>query len=84
MKSAIYIEDGVLQVVLTPETEHEKAILKLAEANNNLTVKRGSFYNCQGGWMRHGFVNFDQPWSNNDDQSLILVLREQQPEKREG
>ena len=26
MKTAIYIEDGLLQVVLTPETEHEKSV----------------------------------------------------------
>lgn len=38
MKSAIYLNEGTTQVVLTPENEWEKSALK--------------FYECQGGWYR--------------------------------
>lgn len=31
MRTAIYIEDGLVQVVLAPETDQEKAILTLIE-----------------------------------------------------
>lgn len=54
MKTAIYIEDGVVQLVLTPENEFEKNALRSFE-NKPLetSMYTGEFYACQGGWMRH-------------------------------
>lgn len=72
MKTAIYIEQGVLQVVFTPESDHEKAVLKIAESNDTVKVHRGSFYECRGGWFRHEYKgNYD---GHVDDDSLIFVL----------
>ena len=53
MKTAIYIEDGVTQVVLTPETDWEKKAIAALE-NQILQVKlfAGEFYDCRGGWVR--------------------------------
>lgn len=68
MKTAIYIERGVAQVVLTPETDAEKMALELLK-EKRLDVKRGSFYECQGGWVRHGY--------EHDDKSTILVVAEE-------
>ena len=70
MKIALYIEDGREQIVLTPQTKTEGAILRsLTDGHRSLSVKKGSFYNCQGGWTRQG----------SDDESAIIVLDE--PEK---
>lgn len=64
MKTAIYIEQGVTQLVLTPENEWEKSIIRnIRQGENKVAIRRGSFYHCQGGWARQG----------NDDESLILV-----------
>lgn len=66
MKIAFYIEDGLEQIVLTPEADHEKAMLaKLHDGTRELTIKSGSFYECRGGWTRRG----------SDDTSTIVILR---------
>ena len=50
MKTAIYIEDGVVQLVITPEGEFEKNALKSFE-NKPMEAKvfAGAFYDCRGG-----------------------------------
>lgn len=69
MKIALYIEDGLEQIVLTPESETERSILgKLHSDARELSVKRGCFYACHGGWTRQG----------SDDDSSILVLRKRE------
>jgi len=80
MKIALYIEDGLEQIVLTAETKTEKAILgKLHDGSRTLQIHSGGFYPCRGGWTRHtrqyphmAFVTDQQ----NDDESTIIVLRE--------
>ncbi len=71
MKIALYIEDGLEQIVLTPESDTEKGILrKLEDGTRDLSIKMGQFYPCQGGWVR---------WSDNldtKDRSTMIVLRE--------
>jgi hypothetical protein len=67
MKIALYITDGIEQIVLTPETETEKGILgKLSDVGRRISVFRGGFYECQGGWIRE---------SRSHD-STIIRLRE--------
>lgn len=54
MKTAIYIEDGVVQLVLTPENEFEQnALNSFKDKNIQTTIMHGQFYACQGGWFRH-------------------------------
>lgn len=63
MKTAIYIEDGRTQLVLTPESEWEKSVIRAIElGGQNVSIQRGSFYECQGGWVREAF----------DGESLII------------
>lgn len=63
VKISIYIEQGVTQIVLTPESEWEKSVIRSVEENQtNLTIRRGQFYHCQGGWDRLG----------SGDDSLII------------
>lgn len=67
MKTAIYIEDGVVQLVLTPQNEFESNALGSFEKKPlAATIMTGSFYHTRGGWDRHGL----------DDRSLILRLKE--------
>lgn len=68
MKIALYIEDGLEQIVLTPESDTEKAILgKIHDGSRELSIKRGEFYECRGGWVRHG--------RGTGDDSTMIVLR---------
>lgn len=85
MKTAIYIEDGLVQLVITPESEFEKnALSTLREKPLDARLFAGSFYDCRGGWVRQSaFRERDsfQPRSlEKDDQSLILVAREGEEE----
>ena len=84
MKIALYIEDGLEQIVLTPETKTEEGILgKLHDSDRDLSIKSGEFYACQGGWMRHrrmysmGEMGYD---GRDKEESTMIVLREKQPE----
>lgn len=63
MKVAIYIADGRSQIVLTPETEFEKRALSGFRSREVAAIQRGSFYECQGGWTRHG----------SGDDSVMLI-----------
>ena len=70
MKSAIYIDSGQVQVVLTPQDEFEHNILKSLRIKPLImAVREGSFYECQGGWVREG----------REFQSLIICVREGEP-----
>lgn len=51
VKSAIYINEGVTEVVLTPENEWEKSALKMV-AGSSVKTYWGGFYECMGGWFR--------------------------------
>lgn len=63
MKTAIYIEDGVCQLVLTPENKFEQnALASFSDKPTETAIMQGSFYQCRGGWNRQG----------DGDQSLIL------------
>ncbi len=77
MKTAIYIEDGTVQLVLTPESEYEKGALKTFENKPlNAQIFVGSFYDCRGGWVRQKHFsrqNFN-PMLDTDDRSLILRM----------
>lgn len=83
MKIALYIEDGLEQIVLTPETKTEKGIVaKLTGDLHDMTIKRGSFYDCNGGWKRQTktYPNWSGVTQNDkEDDSTIIVLRPKPP-----
>ena len=80
MKTAIYIEDGTVQLVITPETEFEKnALTTLRQKPLDAKLFDGSFYDCRGGWIRQTAnygrdMGFDNGHSN--DNSLIIRVDE--------
>lgn len=45
MKTAIYIENGFTQVVLTPENDFEQRIVNNLDSKS-IQAFRGSFYEC--------------------------------------
>lgn len=69
MKIAIYIEDGVTQLILTPDTDWEKAVLAKIEVGN-FKIYRGEFYYCNGGWHRQG---------SGKDSLMLLMEKETNP-----
>ncbi len=71
MKIALYIQDGLEQIVLTPEGKVETDILaKLHDGSRALSIERGSFFECRGGWVRQGA---------NDDSTMIVLRPAQEP-----
>jgi hypothetical protein len=77
LKTAIYIEDGVLQVVITPESEFEKRALSTLE-NKPLEAQifSGAFYDCRGGWVRQTAYHANY---SSGDTSLIVRIAEPKP-----
>lgn len=55
MKTAIYIEDGRTQLVLSPETDFEKGVVsKIDKGEHDVKIYVGGFYDCQAGFTRQG------------------------------
>lgn len=80
MKTAIYIEDGTVQLVITPESEFEKAAMKSFGGPGELEAQlfQGAFYDCRGGWVRqkpqYNAMRLDSDADNDADNSLILRM----------
>jgi len=74
MKTAIYIEDGTVQLVITPESDFEKSAIKsFCGEDIESQIFNGSFYDCRGGWVRQS--EYYQPLHGVDvdkDNSLII------------
>ena len=79
MKTAIYIEDGVVQLVITPENKFEKnALSTFQDKPLDAKIFAGAFYDARGGWVSQTAYNdnhqfFDQ---NTADRSLIIKMSE--------
>lgn len=84
MKTAIYIEDSVVHLVLTPENEWEKRALD-GFHNQNISAKffNGEFYDCQGGWMRHRHLYEKQGTDHADNASLMIRADFVKPEVKQ-
>lgn len=87
MKTAIYIEDGVVQLVLTPESDFEFSTLKAFEKDGALDAQvfHGQFYDCRGGWTRQAEYHparddfsYHRP-KESTERSLIVRVRPPQP-----
>lgn len=83
MRTAIYIEDGVVQLVITPESQFEKDAIRSFEGKPTETkIFAGTFYDCRGGWVRQRDVSQGNMYAglDNSDRSLILTVRRQESE----
>jgi len=80
MKTAIYIEDGVVQLVITPESDFEKDSLKsFRDKPLDAQIFSGTFYDCRGGWTRQSVFYPDSFGERTDDASLILRMASAKP-----
>lgn len=67
MKIALYIEDGLEQLVLTPQGEHERALLgKLGADDREMSIVRGRFFESMAGFVRH---------TDTPDSTMIVLRR---------
>ncbi len=73
MKIALCIMDGLEQFVLTPESDVERRLSGVLtdRKHTDMSIHRGSFYECRGGWYREG----------KDDDSAIICLRPKKAEQ---
>ena len=73
MKTAIYINDGRTQLVLTPESDFEKGVVgRIDKGEHAVKIYTGEFYDCQGGWTRQRAVF--NTFGRNQEESLIIVM----------
>ena len=76
MKTAIYIEDGVVQLVLTPENEFEQnAVRSFYGKPITAQIFPGTFYDCRGGWTRQR-DRMNLPSDMKEDKSIILRIEQ--------
>lgn len=62
------VQDGNVQLVLTPETDFERDIVeKYGKDFNTVKCFKGEFLDCQGGWTR-GYSSED---------SLMLSIKDE-------
>lgn len=80
MKTAVYIENNTLQLVLTPEDQFESGILaSFKDQQTSTEILKGSFYKTQGGWTRNGLQPYEPAWpADGTDLSLILRIEKQE------
>ena len=72
MKTQIYIEDGTVQLVLTPQTEFEgKALATLGDKPLKAKLFSGAFYDVRGGWIK------DRAYTESE-KSLVLQATDQE------
>lgn len=76
MKTAIYIEDGIVQLILTAENEFERsAIATLMKEPSQAQIFEGSFYDCRGGWVKQSAFYPDRTWPSYDKRDTSIILR---------
>ena len=76
MKAALYLENTLHQIILTPENDVERDLLKLVSAKGvELTTNIGSSGMCRGGWVRY-YTLSNGAFSNKVElASLKLTLK---------
>ena len=70
MKTQIYIENGKVQIVLTPENDFEKYVVaKISDERliKDVGIFNGTFSECKGGYIRH--------YEHENNDGLILYLK---------
>jgi len=76
MKTAIYIEDGVVQLVITPESEFEKnALASFNKEPISAQIFSGAFYDCRGGWARQTRFSSAGLYGTEGSEDRSLIIR---------
>ena len=75
MKTAVYIEDGRMQLVLTPDGEYEQRVVSmLAERSAEVRIITGQFYGCQGQYTRQSSDFNGMTLNPRAERSLLIIL----------
>lgn len=75
MRTAIYVEGDVLQLVCTPDSDFEKDILAGFYGKNVVAeIFNGQFYDCNGGWARQQ-DRYSSPYYTEPTKDLSLIVR---------
>jgi len=77
MKTAIYIEEGIVQLVITPENDFEKnALSSFEDKPMECEIFSGTFYDCRGGWTMQSkhYESTMCGGGDHNDRSLILRM----------
>jgi len=69
MKTTILIKENRTQLVLEPENDHDKDVLKILKKLPNTHMD--NFYDCEGGWTRN----------SRDETDLVIVFDTSPPTK---
>ncbi len=81
MRCQLLIADGNRQVILYPEDEDEKGVLKCLtgkEYDIEINMSDTNIQTCRGGWYRnHGS---DHNYSMSGDQAVITLVRKKPEE----
>jgi len=73
MKTAVYFEDGIAQIVLTPTNKFERQLIKnLQYGPMETSATHGEFYLNRGGYMMNDMASPTSP--NYEQKSLIIVI----------
>lgn len=76
MKIALYIEDGLEQIVLTPETETEKRLLALLHADTrDISILTAQLY-----IGRDSALHIANPGYSSVKDSTFIIMRPKPPE----
>jgi hypothetical protein len=76
MRTALYFDENDAQLALTPESEWEKAILRMIRERMPDISYEGSFYAYQGGWVRqHLPSSSSSPFGDRDFTGNALMIR---------
>ena len=75
MKTAIFIQENDTQLVLTPENKFEETIIKnIHDGKQEVTIMRGSFYECRSGYFRIDFGRPGLASPAHEENSLIMRI----------
>jgi hypothetical protein len=74
MKTAVYLDEGNTQLVITADNDWERNILKMIHNSLPASTYWGEFYACRGGWIRQTEDYYDKA-----KDSLIMRVQPGKP-----
>lgn len=89
MKLALYVENNEIQLIITPETKQEQAIMAVMD-NEEIVIQKmkGEFYLCRGGYIVNALEDYPPFQSYNSHEkplvSFILKMKKRAEDEKGG
>jgi hypothetical protein len=78
MKVAVYIDENLKQINLTPESKYERdVVFALKDGRYEMEIHSGTFSTCAGGWLRY----YGEVETNKE--TVFIVLKEKKKAENE-